>query len=159
MATSPEAIIRRELRSYADRGIFRSFSEAMGGNGRGEFRFIWLTEEPFRLTFDARRGTLTFRDLLPGVAPRSAMDRELRAFLKEQTAAGLPAHRRIDPKRAEVKCVNRGGTVSVTLRVKGSHHAYGLRKIVNLAHGIFLSFLYRPAYYDYVAANFQIEGE
>lgn len=141
------------LQSYADRGVFRGFARRPAHGGRHEYRFLWLTEGPTVLRFDPRSGTLTLPDLLPNVAYPSAMDRALRAFLAERSSAALPDHRRIDPKRASVRCVNRAGKVTIVLAVAKGHGAYAITKAISLVNEIFHGFLRGP-YREYMVENF-----
>ena len=68
-------------------------------------------------------------------------------------------HRRIDPHRAEVKCSNRLGNVSVTVVIKGNEYEYGVRKAVNLVSDLFMDLLPESTYYDYMAENFDMPEE
>ena len=150
----------RVLRGYADRGVFRGFSLAAGARGSSDVRFRWLAERSFEVRLDARARRLTFADLLPDVPARSGMDRALRAFLRERSSAALPEHRRIDARRLQLRCVNRGGSVSVTLALRRRGGAreredwgYAARKGVSLVNEIFHGFLRGP-YYEYMVRNF-----
>ena len=154
---SPESAdsraVARGLQSYADRGVFRGFARRPAAGGRDEYRFLWLTESPIVLRFDPRSRTLALPDLLPNVAYPSAMDRALRAFLAQRSSADLPPHRRIDPKRVEVRCRNRAGNVTITLAVAKGHGAYATKKAISLVNEIFHGFLRGP-YYEYMVENF-----
>ncbi len=141
------------LRERARRGVFRSFAASQGRGGRRVFTFVWLKERPLRLRFDPARGVLEFRHLLPEVPARSALYRDLRAFLKQRQSPRLPAHRRVDPKRATVRCRNRSGSVSVSLETLDGDLDYLTTKALKLVNEIFLGFLKGP-YYEYMAAHF-----
>ena len=59
----------------------------------------------------------------------------------------LPPHRRVDPRRARIRCVSTRGAVSVELVATRNHHEYGVNRVVNLAHEIFLYLHeYQPEY-------------
>ncbi|HEX8186367.1 MAG TPA: hypothetical protein VF747_16500, partial [Blastocatellia bacterium] len=60
-------------------------------------------------------------------------------------------------KRAEVSCYNRGGIVSISLKVKNNQYAYGVNRIVNLVHELFLHL--RDMHPDYLAENFDVPQE
>ena len=45
-------------------------------------------------------------------------------------------------------CVDRDGNVSLTLRVKGKHYEYGIRKVVHLVQEIFMDFPNSAVYFD-----------
>ena len=152
MSEAKEAVTRA-LRSYADRGVFRGFAVNPAARGRVEYRFSWLHETSFVLVLDPRSRSLTFRDLLPGVAYPSPMDRAFRAFLKERSDPALPNHRRIDPDRVRVKGANRGGTVSLSIEVLRSDWSYATKSAVSLVNEIFHGFLRGP-YFQYMVDNF-----
>ncbi len=146
-------VVERELRRYADRGVFRSFDAKEGRAGKSRFTIAWLSPRSQELLFDSQRNTLTFPGLLPNLPARSQMYRELRAFLKSRANAGLPDHRRIDPDRAAANCANRKGSVSLTVTSLDGDLAYATKKTLSLVNEIFLGFLRGP-YHEYMAANF-----
>ncbi|HEU4391319.1 MAG TPA: hypothetical protein VFV34_26205, partial [Blastocatellia bacterium] len=119
--------VRRTLQGYADRGVFRGFCEVR----RAQFNFVWLTPGPLELSVDASKQSLRFKHLLPGIPADSALYATLKRFVRERHDGGLPAHRRIDPGRAEVSCSNRRGFVTISLRVRNHEYSYGVSRIVN----------------------------
>ncbi len=135
------------LREYARRGVFSGYSPAPGKAGVTTFRFVWLHLSPFTLVLNENTATLTFKDVLPHVAERDDLAREVRAFVKGRSDAGLPAHRRVDAKRAEVACAVRRGNMSISLTVKRNQYAYGARALVNLLHEVFVFVRIRDAEY------------
>ena len=146
-------IVRENLQAYADRGVFRGFSEVRSGR----FSFVWLIQHQMELSVDTPNQALRFRRLLPGVPANSTMYAELKNFIRQRHDRKLPEHRRIDRRRAEVSCYNRGGFVSISLKVKNNHYAYGVSRIVNLVHELFLHL--RDAYPDYLVENFDAPQE
>ena len=80
-------------------GSFRAFSEVRQSVCRAEFRFTWFRDVEFRVVFDARRRTLTFVNLLPGIPARSEMDRAPGAFVAMYTSTDVPLHRRVELRR------------------------------------------------------------
>lgn len=130
--------VRQGLQAYADRGIFRGFSERAATGGKHRFRFLYSTRRPIDLVYEPATGTLTFANLLPAVPARSNLDEGLRRFIEGRTSPALPPHRAIDPKRVTVACVRQRGHVSVRLRVGPGHEAYGVNRAVNLLHEIFV---------------------
>lgn len=149
----PLRIVRESLQAYADRGIFRGFSEIKPGH----FNFVWLIQHQMQLIADTAKGELWFKKLLPGVPAKSPLYAELKSFIHYRHDRDLPEHRRIDPKRAEVSCTNRGGTVSISLKVKNNQYEYGANRIVNLVHELFLHL--REAHPDYLVENFNVPQE
>jgi len=152
-AGQPLKIVRGSLQAYADRGIFRGFSEIKSGH----FKFVWLLHRQMELTVDATKHELRFKQLLPAVPARSPLYAELKNFLEQRHDRTLPDHRRVDRKRAEATCSNRAGMVSISLKVKNNQYAYGVNKIVNLVHELFV-FL-RDAHPDYLVENFDVPQE
>src|SRR5262249_23406901 len=110
MAKSSLNIVRENLQGYADRGVFRGFSEVKSGH----FIFVWLLGRQMELSVDTTRHVLRFKGLLPGVPSDSAMYADLKSFIRHRHDRDLPGHRRVDRNRAEVSCANRGGFVSVS---------------------------------------------
>jgi hypothetical protein len=157
MAERPLDIIRAGLQAYADRGVFRAFEEAKLGRGRRTFTFLWLTRRPVELSYDSGRGVLRFKDLLPNIPSNSAMYSELKDFLKQYHKDDLPGHRLVDRNRARVMFANRGGNVSIALQVKDKGYRYGLNKLINLVHEVFVHLHY--SYADYMCENFDVPQE
>ncbi|MEO6724959.1 MAG: hypothetical protein ABIU20_08000 [Blastocatellia bacterium] len=153
MAKGTLKVIRESLQSYADRGVFRGFSEIQNG----QFKFVWLLHRQMELTVDTAKHVLRFKQLLPGVPVRSPLYADLKSFLQQRHDGVLPEHRRVDRKRAEVSCSNRGGVVSISLTVKNNQYAYGVNKIVNLVHELFVHL--RDAHPDYLVENFDVPQE
>jgi hypothetical protein len=149
----PLSAVRSSLQAYADRGVFRGFSEIK--NGR--FQFVWVVNHRMELSVDTAKHELRFKQLLPNVPVRSALYAELKDFIERRHDKELPEHRRIDRKRAEVSCMNRGGLVSVSLKVKNNQYAYGVNRIVNLAHELFLYLRERCP--EYLMENFDVPQE
>lgn len=157
MARKPLDIVRKGLQGYADRGIFRGLDEGKTGNGKQSFTFVWLGDRPLEFETDIERATLTFKHVLPNVLPTSGLYSDLKRFLKTRCGGDLPKHRRIDAKRAEVGCVNRAAKVSIALKVRNNQYAYGLNRLVNLVHEIFVQL--NDSHPDYMCENFDVPQE
>lgn len=153
MTNKSLSVARESLQTYADRGVFRGFSEIKNGH----FKFIWTLNHQMELSVDTAKGALKFRQLLPGVPAKSALYAELKSFIERRHDKELPEHRRIDRRRAEVSCASRGGFVSISLKVKNNQYAYGVNRIVNLVHELFLYL--RDAYPEYLVENFDVSQE
>ena len=149
--------VRAALQSYADRGVFRGFSEAKTRTGKIGFTFLWQTPRPLEFVADTNKDTLAFKNLLPDVPSGSAMHAELRRFLEGLHDRRLPKHRRIDRARAEVVCNNRRGNLSISLKVKNNQYAYGVNKLVNLAHELFVHL--NDCHADYMSETFGLSQE
>jgi len=152
-------IVRRTLAAYAERGIFRAFSDRERDRGQRQFAFRWHTNVTLNVVYDPFRRELTFRDLLPGVIAGSGMLPELRRFLRARTSRTLPEHRRVDPEKATFTLKNRRGTVSLVASLTDAHLEYGVRKTVNLIHELFVDFLRHPLYFPYMVEHFEVDPD
>jgi len=150
--------VKKVLASYAERGVFRSFSQVAGEKGKAEFHFYWLWNVPLHLTFDPTRATLSFRKLLPGVVRGSQLETELKAFIESFSDASRPDHRRIDPARLGLRYTNQRGTVALTFRILRDDFEYGVWTAVNVVNEIFLGFL-NVRFPEYAAAKFKLPEE
>jgi len=150
--------VKKVLASYAERGVFRSFSQVAGEKGKPEFRFYWLWNLPFHVIFDPERRSLSFRKLLPGITRGSRLETELRAFIEGLSSSDRPEHRRIDPTRLAVRYSNQRGTVALTFRMLGSDCEYGVRRAVNAVNEIFLEFL-NARFPEYMVGMFKLPEE
>ena len=156
--TVAAATVRKALQQYADRGVFRGFSETRGRrSGTQEFRFTWLTREPMVLSHDSAAATLTFKELLPEVARASPLLADVEALIRAQSGPTVVKHRRIDRRRLDVRCVHRRGRVSVVLHTKGRVGAYAVQRGVNLVHAIFM--LLQTTYPEYLWEAFGLPAE
>src|SRR5471030_587097 len=148
------------LRQYAVRGVFSDYHMERRKNGVAEYDFGWLYGQPFTLTADLKQRRLVLVDLLPGVVRDSMMHKELRGFLKGRAAAEVPEHRRVDPQLATAAARLRDGVVSLELALAGDQqhdYDYGARKIINLAHELFL--FMNEYWADYMWENFRLNME
>ena len=153
MTNNPLSEVRESLQIYADRGVFRGFSEIRSGH----FQFVWVVNHRMERSVDTTKRELRFKRLLPNVPAKSALYAELKSFIQQRHDRELPEHRRVDRKRAEVSCTNRGGFVSVSLKVKNNQYAYGVNRIVNLVHELFLHLRERRP--EYLVENFDVPQE
>ena len=151
------AVVRRQLQAYADRRVFGGFSERPPVAGRYRFRFSWLGTDPLALDYTPASGTFVFRALLPHIPARSVLYADLAAFVAGRASTRLPPHRRVDRRRARVRCIAARGAVSVELVATRNFHDYGVNRVVNLVHEIFLYLQeYQP---EYLWTNFAAPEE
>lgn len=147
MAESHLNTVRKKLETYAERGVFRGYAELKRAGSKTEFQFIWLEDTQFSLLVDHTKGTLQLKELLPEVVSRDFLDNDLREFIKTRTDKKLPAHRRVDSKRAELAYANRKSKVSITLKVLNNQYAYGITKLLNTTNELFAHLhLHHPQY-------------
>jgi hypothetical protein len=145
------------LQAYADRGVFRGFRPTPLGRGRTSFDFQWLLGRPMRAVFDARRGSLAFDALFPGLQRSSPAIRGLNAIVATRSSPRQPAHKRLDRRRADVSGAIKGGDWSLVVTVRGRNHAYAVRHALNLVNELFL-FLHE-SYPDYLIERFGLSPE
>ncbi len=137
------------LRSYAERGVFRAFGDDPAPGGSAAFRLRWHRGQPMRWVWNARRQTLRVEPVLRGVPPRSAMDRQLRAWLRARQDPALPDHRRCDPDRLALTLRNRAGEMTLTGRVLDGDPDYGVRTLVRLVNEVYLDFIADGPWFDW----------
>ena len=94
-----------------------------------------------------------FVDLLPGIPYPSEMDRALRSYVASRSNPNLPEHRRLDPAKADVRCRNQAGSVSIEVRCLDGDFEYAATKAVKLVNEVFLDFLAGP-YDGYMIEHF-----
>jgi hypothetical protein len=145
------------LQRYADRGVFRGLSVAPGRAGRQTFSFTWLTRRPMALTFEPKSGALLFKDLLPGVGANRALVADLKAIVEDHAGSAVPAHRRLDARRLRAACSVRGGHLTLSLHVRGSHFDYAVQRGLNLVNQLFL--LLQVSYPEYLVEQFGFSAE
>ncbi|PCJ58560.1 MAG: hypothetical protein COA73_09830 [Candidatus Hydrogenedentota bacterium] len=152
-------VVGSALEDYAERGVFRGFSRSGLHKGKEHFKLMWHRDQMFELIADPEKKTLRFPMVLPSVPDDIGMYDAFKVYLKDRQSDTLPDHRRIDPARAEIRSVNRGGNVSLTLKVKDDDFEYGTRKLINLVHEIYLDFLSDGLYYDYLVETFNLDPD
>jgi hypothetical protein len=152
VAASPGAAAE-VLTRYAERGVFRSFTALPARGARAAFCMRWHKDRHFDFIVDAARKTIQVPVVLPNVDARSAMYREYRDFLEGFQNGEMPVHRSIDRRKCFLKCMNRLGSVSLTLEVRNGDYAYATEKLLAVIHETYLLFLQLGGYADYVVQH------
>jgi hypothetical protein len=152
-------LVAETLENYAQRGVFRGFSQGPVRHGKATFKMVWHRDQTFELLFDGPKNTLRFPVVLPNVPAQSAMYRELKQFIAAQHASELPEHRRIDRAQAQIQPSNRGGNVALTAQIVNGDCIYATRKLIHLVHEIFLNFLFDGKYFDYLVETFDLDPD
>jgi hypothetical protein len=153
------ALVTAILEGYAEKAVFRGFSAHAQANGKATYRMVWHQDRPFELLVDVPGKTLRFPAVLPGVPARSAMYRELRAFLKVRQSNEMPEHRRVNPAKARLTPSNQRGAVSLTLSVKDGDFDYATRKMIHMVHEIFMIFLVDGPYFEYMVEQLGLDPD
>jgi hypothetical protein len=147
------------LESYADRGVFRGFSKASSTSTKATFKMSWHRDRLFKLILDVPKKTLRLPVVLPEVPAKSSMYREFQEWVEQRHSKELLEHRRIDRKKAQLRCANRGGNVSLALIVKNGDFEYGTRKLIHAVHETYLTFLADGRYYEYMMETFDLDPD
>jgi hypothetical protein len=137
------------LRGYAERGAFRSFSDGTMRSAKVTYRMLWHYDRTYRLILDLEAQSLAIPDMLPGVPTKAPMVGELRAFLKPFGTEQVLEHRRLDPTKGELKLTHYRQGLTLAVRVKNQEFVYCTRKLVHIAHEVFMVFLREGPYYEY----------
>lgn len=147
------------LQQYADRGVFRGFSASRGTRGRYEYTFRWLMQRPFTLVYDPARRLLSFRELFPDLGARSPIAAALREVVAERSTRCVPAHKRLDGRRAHARCAVQRNRFSLSMAVRGgtTNDSYAVRQMLNLVNELFL--VLHEKYPDYLIAHFGLSSE
>ena len=98
-----------------------------------------------RAVFDSRASRLAFPALLPSLPDDAA--KEVKAIVLSRSGRGVPAHKRIDARKARVASAMRRDGLSLTITVKGDNHAYAASHLLNLINELFVALqASHPAY-------------
>jgi hypothetical protein len=152
----PLDIISQQLETYAQRGVFRSYSQ--NGKDTTSFRFYWLWNLPFHLTYHKKQKVLEFNKLFPNMVPGNDVEAELKTFIKQASSTDRPRHRRLDPRRLTARYRNQRNKGSLEFLIKGNHYEYAVKQALNLVSEIFVGFL-NVRHPDYMMKNFRMPEE
>jgi hypothetical protein len=141
------------LQGYADKAVFRGFSAGVARGGRISYKIVWHHDRRFELILDTSKKTMSFPVLLPAIPRGSAMYRAFQEYIESRHSEELPEHRRIERKKARVRCAIRTGNVSLTLAIKDGDFEYAARKLIHLVDEIFKGFLIDGPYYEYMVEH------
>ena len=146
---NPAGVVEQVLRGYVDRGVFRSLGAPARRGARTSFTLVWHHGRSFRLVVDPAARTVSFPEVLPSIPARSPMLGELHRFTAQFTSAELPPHRRVDPAKGRMRLAPRRAGVSLSLTVVRGEWEYCTRRLVHIAHEIYLVFLPDGPYQQY----------
>ena len=146
---NPAGAIEAILRGYVERGVFRSLGPGIPRGTQTAFTIVWHHGRTFRLIVDRAARTVSFPAVLPAIPARSAMLGELRRFTRQFTSADLPPHRRVDSAKGRLRLAARPSGVTLSLTVVRGEWEYSTRRLVHIAHEIYMVFLPDGPYQDY----------
>lgn len=147
------------LRGYAHRGMFRGFAAKPPQGRRWTFNILWHYNRQYGFVLDLAARRVSFPGLLPGIPARSPMAGELKDFLNTFSTDAAPEHRRIDGRLGTLAVGSRQGAFTVAIEVNGGHYEYCTRKLVHLAHEVFMVFLWDGPYYEYRVQNLGLDPD
>lgn len=145
---------------FVARGVFRAEPAKVSRGETAAWSLRWFGGHVMRLAVAPRQ--VSADPLLPPLPARSALYRELRAWLRSQQSAELPPHRRLDPARYALELRNRGGDILLVLSLVPSADAPGderVRRAVQLVNAIYLDFLNGPGRLEWVTGAFGLDPD
>lgn len=147
----------QHIEEFANRGGFSSFGKSESNSYRSTYRFKWHLDREFELIANARTQKLVFPCILPLVGKKSAIDSDLRRYVKSLTGPDVLEHRRLanDPKNAKVE--NRNGSLSVSLALEDENIKQLVTRTIGLAHQIYTVFLRKGGYDEYLMETLNVD--
>lgn len=155
--SSRAAAVTSALERYATRGVFRGFSVHAARGGKIEYHFVWLMRRPMVLSFDPVAGALVFKQVFPGLGRMADVAAAVKTEIANRSSRALPAHKRLDGRKATVAAMTRAGDLSVVMTVRGAHQDYAVRMGLNLVNELFV--LLHEHYPDYLTEHFGLPAE
>ena len=151
--------IGKLIDDYVARGIFRAAALPSEKSGREVFRIVWFQNQEMTLSIDTRRAAARLLDVLPPIAARSTIDRELRSWLRERADAKLPEHRRINPEHVQAKLQNRAGQMQLAMTSLKGDPLFATRKLLHLTNELYLDFLSAAERYNWIVETFELDPD
>jgi len=158
-AVSQIEIVAAVLAGYAERRVFQGFGRGPTSRGKASFQIAWHRGRVFELAFDARAGTLRLPELLTGIPADLSMHEDLKAFVRSRQSDDLPHHRRLDPRKIQIRTYKRHGNILLVVKIKDGDSEYAVRKLVHLINEIYLTFLADGKYFDYLVETFNLDPD
>lgn len=156
---NPAGVVETVLRGYVDRGVFRSLGAPAPRGAQTAFTIGWHHGRSFRFVVDRTAGTVSFPAVLPTIPARSPMLGELRRFTRQFTNSDLPPHRCVDPAKGRLHLTSRPAGVSLSLTVVRGEWEYCTRRLVHIAHEIYMVFLPDGPYQEYRVAKLGLDPD
>ena len=145
---------RAFLDAVSRRGVFQGFSEGASTAGQLRFALVWHQNKRFELLVDLGKAAVLMPMVLPNVPSRSALDRNFRSFVKACSEDETRPHRRIDPAKVAISCVNRHGALGVRFNLLDDDIDYALQRLLHLVQETYVLFLKDGIYLDYWIEQF-----
>ena len=155
----PGSHVATVLAGYAERRVFQGFSRGPASRAKASFQIAWHRGRVFELAFEVRTSTLRLSELLTGVPADSSMYGDLKDFIRSRQSDDLPDHRRLDPRKIQIRTYNRSGNIMLVVRITDGDNEYAVRKLVHLINEIYLTFLADGKYFDYLVETFNLDPD
>jgi hypothetical protein len=153
----PEHDVGAVIDDMVARGVFRASPIKADTGSIAAWRITWFSGHEMRLY--ASNKEVRVDDVLPPLAAQSQMYRDLRAWLKTQQSADLPAHRRIDPAQVKLTIKNSGGQIRICLAGEHDTASAIARRTIQLIHAVYLDFLNGPGRLEWVTEAFGLDPD
>ena len=139
------------------RGVFHATLMRVGADNTPSWRITWFSGHQMQLHVIDHG--VSVAHILPHLRAQSPLYRDLRGWLKAQQSADLPAHRRLDPARIELKVNNSGGQIRLSLTSHDETLAGLTRRMIQLIHAVYLDFLNGPGRLEWVTEAFGLDPD
>lgn len=155
-ATAPAGTAQHVIDDFVARGVFRASVRQVDAGETATWHLRWFGGHTMALALAP--ASVSADPVLPPLDARSALYRDLRAWLRAQQSEDLPAHRRLDPALWQIDVRNRGGAIRLSLR---SHQPTPerVRRLVQLVNALYLDFLNGPGRLEWVTDAFGLDPD
>ena len=154
-----DTAVGKLVNEFVTRGAFRAAALPADKSGSESFSLIWFQNQQMKLMIDNRQSKVCLVDVLPTIASRTTIDRELRSWLRERADKKLPEHRRLDPKTLQAKLTNKSGRMQLTIASLDNDLLFATRKLLHLTNELYLEFLSAPERYSWIVESFELDPD
>jgi hypothetical protein len=145
------------LEAYVERGLFRSLRTLNASETGQAFRFKWHYGRDFHLVVDRPQNLVAFVDAFPATKPNGTLHREMATFVAAMANPKVPAHRRIDAKRAQIACPVSNDRMSIAAKAIDGSFDYATRCLIQTMNEIYFDFLPNSNHYPYQVAQLGLD--
>lgn len=78
-------------------------------------------------------------------------------MITSRTRRDQPAHKRLDARRARFTSAVRKGDLTLSVEIRANHHAYAVKKALNLVNELFLAL--HEGHPEYLSERFGLSTE
>lgn len=109
------------------------------------------------LTLAPARRLLTFVGVFPDVAHTPGLGAALRRAVARASDSGLPAHRRLDPRRGRIVARSDGEDLALRLTIASGTGVHAVKAALGIVNDLFQ--LLHECYPDYLTTHFGVSDE